>query len=231
MRYWALAAIGLLLAVTPLTPAHADDGVPDDVKEVFATRAVQDMHDNTESTVVGGSPVDLREVTGFGVILEKFLWSREFLSGSVTDAPIRSIDEWIAPALRDDGEAVGTYWVWRPQPGAPAEFAGFDDDSELGTALKGVPEGAQLVEDPTIAGWYSVKDGLVTALNSQAAAEVPTPIPLDEFQPILAERRADAIEASRGPWYGNEYVIVGAFVALAVARMLAVAARRRRSAG
>ena len=187
MRYRILTAGMLLLAFSAMTPAHADDRVPDDVKQFFATEALEDMYQN--------------------------------------------------------GEAVGTYSVRRPAPNAQVEPGSFDNDYELGTALKGVPEGAQLVMDPTIGGWYFVKDGRVTALNSQAAVEIPRPVTLEEFEPIVAQRYAEAIEASRGTpgsaggggsnapwWYRNQVAIslLGGFAALAVAGLVFVFLRRGR---
>lgn len=250
MRYRILTAGMLLLAFSAMTPAHADDRVPDDVKQFFATEALEDMYQNGEAVVIQGvdgepghAPVDYSDVTQFGLIGEMFVWSQEFLFQGVVDKPTQPINEWIAPALRENGEAVGTYSVRRPAPNAQVEPGSFDNDYELGTALKGVPEGAQLVMDPTIGGWYFVKDGRVTALNSQAAVEIPRPVTLEEFEPIVAQRYAEAIEASRGTpgsaggggsnapwWYRNQVAIslLGGFAALAVAGLVFVFLRRGR---
>ena len=211
------------------------------------------MHQNSEATVVSGGngelgqpPVDYGEVTKFGAIGEMFVWSQEFLFEGVVDNPTQPINQWIAPALRENGEAVGTYSVRRPVPNAQVEPGSFDNDHELGTALNGAPEGVQLVMDPTIGGWYFIKDGMVTALNSQAAVEIPRPVTLEEFRPIVAQRYAEAIEASQGTpgsagggglnapwWYRNQVAIslVGGFAALTVAGVVFVVLRRKREAG
>ena len=53
MRYKVLTASVLMLAFTTITPAYADDRVPDDVKEFFATKALEDMRLFTIHGVVG----------------------------------------------------------------------------------------------------------------------------------------------------------------------------------
>ena len=207
-RIMTISAV-LLLLCFPSTAAQADgDEVPENVADVFSTDMLEDMHDNGSSVMLGknpgtfANPVDYGDVVGFGTIHEVFVWSHAFIfDGDPTSAP-EPYEFWIAPALLNNGDAAGTATVRWPSPEGVARVSGYDNDVELGNALKKVPDGAQLITDYTINAWYAVKDGTVTAVNTAAATEVPQPMPIEEFQPIIATRWAERIAASEGVFGG-----------------------------
>lgn len=206
MRRVTMMTLAFLLLGTPATEAQpSDDDIPNDVMNAFMVDMLDDMHRGSDTAVVLGKdasqlgrPDDYTGVVGFGPIHEVYGWSQEYIAGENTDTPFRPYDEWIAASLLEDGTVVGTARVRRPTPTSAAEFGEISNRFELGQALNMVPDDAILVEDPTNIGWYAVRDGIVTAVSDQAAAEVPTPMTLDEFQSIIAERWAAREAASQG---------------------------------
>ena len=214
MRHLA-AVTALLLIGTQVAHAETSAEIPDDVARVFSSDFVQEMNESAENSVVigegevsvGESPVDFSGVVGFGACHEVFLWDRAFIIDGAASTPFTTANEWIVPALAENGNALGIAMAWRPAPEAKAEVAGYSNDTELGNALEKIPEGAQLVHDPTIDGWYFVQDGMVTALNSRAATEVLHPMPLKEFQKIIGKRWADREAAAASEGGGATFAI------------------------
>lgn len=216
-RTTAVAVLAVALALVPITWAVADEWVPEDVERAFATEVLDAMHSSLDGVHLS-EPVDFGDVAGFGAIHEVFHWSPDFLAGKETETPNMPIHEWVAPALWADGEVAGTARVWRPEEASPAEFAAYDDNVELGMALLSAPDDARLVQDPTIAAWYVVEDGVVTALNDKATEEAPEAMGLVDFQGILAQRHESAIRDA--PFDPAPLVIGGLLLLLAIAALV-----------
>ncbi|MBK7822687.1 MAG: hypothetical protein IPJ61_16880 [Tessaracoccus sp.] len=225
MRFGPSACIALLFVV-PQAPAWADDTVPDDVAQVFASEALSAMHDNIHATEVGNDPVDYRAVVGFGRPHEVFAWSRDFLANDQDAPPTRSTNEWIAPAVLTSGDVAGTATAWRPTAGAVAETAGFDGDMELGAALEAVPEDAQVVSDPRSGAWYVIADGEVSALTQRTAAELPNPLPIRQFQAVVAAEFADSATNARAQ-PGLVWALVAIACCLGILALPAIIRRAR----
>lgn len=176
------AGVALLVltmtALAPNAPARADEHVPDDVAAVFDDDALPS----------GGAR--------FGHIFRIHHWSMDFNLGRSSDAPLRALDEWIAPYLDADGEALGIVRVWRPSSLASPEGAGHDADRRLATAIHELPTSSTLVEDPRIAAWFAVHEGLIAALNENAAQEAPHPVSAEELMPVVSSRVAASIAGS-----------------------------------
>lgn len=167
--------------------ARADEEMPEDVAAAFSDEGVQALRRlNAEAQ-------DSSEIAGFGMPRQIHLWSESLLRTGSAENPTVAIEEWVAPALDADGKAVGLYRVWRPSDDAPAEFAGYAPDAESAAAIHGMAASATLIDDPPIAGWFSLEDGRLTALNEHAEADVPHPAALESVAPIISERHDEMV--------------------------------------
>lgn len=192
-----ISVFGLLVAAAPPARALAP-AIPEDVASLYSSEALAELRESGDEMVSTGEVVDFREARDFGEIKRIHTWSSAFLAGRSSAEPVAATEEWLAPILGRDGSSLGTYRVWRPKVDAPAEFAGYNNETELGNAMQKLAPTTQLVEDPRTAGWFALADGTVTALTEQAEKEVPYPAPVDEVMPIIHKRVAQTIADSEG---------------------------------
>ena len=170
----AMLAAGLLGSAA----AGAATPTPDDVVAAFTDEAFPLIQS------------EIQNATAFGAIHQINVWSDALLHGRVSDAPVVTLDEWIAPIVDDSGTALGTYRVWRPSTGAPAVFAGYDSDAALGAALSDLAPSLDLVSEPATAAWYSFDGALIAPLNAQGRAQFADQTGIDVVATVLAERTA-----------------------------------------
>lgn len=203
LRHRALVVIALALALAtlgPASPAAAAQAVPDDVVAAFSDEALREAKsiNASEYPADDAGAADFADAVGFGLPRQVHLWSSSLLETGVTGDPVIAIEEWVAPILDASGESVGLYRVWRPDPRAPAEFAGYDADAESAAAISAMDSSTTLVSDPTIGGWYSLRGGELSALNHQARAELPDPAVLDSVAPLISARHHESVRQSAG---------------------------------
>jgi len=155
MRY-TLAATGALAAIIlTQTTAYAIAAPPQDVARVFGSPMLSAMQQSDDGTVIAKKSsgeqmqptTDFSTVQGFGTVREVFVWNPSFVLNAQLERPTNPINEWIAPALEQDGTPIGTATAWRPKGKKVAEVGGFNNDKELAVALVSLSPSAQLVQD------------------------------------------------------------------------------------
>ncbi|MFT4287028.1 hypothetical protein [Nocardioides sp.] len=183
-------ATATLLAV-PTAPATADaPDVPDDVSQAFNGEALSHLREMnaTDMEKSGVRTTNVSAATDFGDPRQIHMWSANLLASAAVDEPVEAMLEWVAPILDENGDALGTYRVWRSAPDRAAEFATYDGEVELGESLESVPLDATLIGDVETGGWFWLADGEVTPLNDLARAEVPRSVPVSEVASIVSAR-------------------------------------------
>jgi hypothetical protein len=228
-RFACAALVALAIAVTAPASAHAGSfgGVPPpDVQQVFDDRALPFIRENAPQQ--GGSPNVFQEADGIQDITEVNGFTFDYANGKSTDTPYEPIDEWLA-AITADFVVIGTIRVWIPE-GGDAEIVGFDGDGELGGKLAEAA-GVDYIEDPRIGASYAAFGDTIGPLDDRAAAELPEPMSLDDFQKILFARIwQGGATADPGPGVA---ILIGVLVltlAVGIAVMLSARGRARRSA-
>lgn len=224
---WRIAAtivvvLGLLAAGAPAASA-AEDDTPADVIAAFSVEnAVR--HGAEEAGGLDG----LADAASFGAVHRVHAWSASLIAGESSD-PVTAMDEWVAPILTASGEAVGVYRVWRETPDSDATFAGVDGDAAIAAALAEVAVGATVVEDPTIAAWYTFEAGIVTQVGSARFDDIRVATPIDRVAEIVSERTARAIRAAAPPLGVpmGRWLWAGGVVLVAAAVVVGVGVRRR----
>ncbi len=195
-RWWiaatVVAVLGLLAAGAPA--ASADEGnTPADVIAVFSVdKAVALGSDETSG--LGR----LADAASFGTVHRVHAWSASLIAGEAGD-PVSAMDEWVAPVLSVSGEAVGVYRVWRETPGSDATFAGVDGDAATAAALAEVAAGTTVIEDPTIAAWYTLDAGMVTPVCSARFDDIRVATPIDRAAEIVSARFAQNVRDAAPP--------------------------------
>jgi hypothetical protein len=223
-RLGCVAFAALALAAGAVLPAHAGSrgGVPPpDVQRVFDEEAIPFVLATASGE--GGSPSVFEDITGIQDITEVHTFTADYVNGRPTDTAYLPNGEWIA-AIMADFVAVGTVRVWTPSGGDP-EVAGFDGDGEVAGKL---PEavGVDYIEDPRTGASYAAFGETIGPFDEQAAAELPEPMSLDEFQAVIAVPQGGAT-VDRGPNQGLLAVVVAFVLALAVGIAVVISARVR----
>ena len=165
-RWWiaatVVAVLGLLAVGAPAASA-ADGDTPADVIAAFSVEKAVALGSGEESGLG-----DLPDAASFGTVHRVHAWSASLIAGEAGDS-VSAMDEWVAPVLSASGEAVGVYRVWRETPDSDATFAGVDGDAATAAALADVAAGTTVIEDPTIAAWYTLDAGMVTPVARHKA--------------------------------------------------------------
>jgi len=223
-RFASVALLGLAIAAGAVSPAHAGsrgDVPPPDVQRAFDEEAIPFIEATASGE--GGSPSVFEDITGIANITEVHMFSADYVNGRPTDTPYLPSGEWIATIMADF-VAIGTVRVWTPTGGDP-QMAGFDGDGELGGKLPDAA-GIDYIEDPRIGASYAASGDTIGPFDERAAAELPEPMSLDDFQAILFARVGQGgATADAGPGAG---LLIGAFtLALGVGVAVVVSARVR----
>lgn len=223
-RLACVALATLAIAAAGVVPAHAGSrgGVPPpDVQRVFDEEAIPFILATASGE--GGSPSVFEDITGIQDITEVHTFTPDYVNGRPTDTPYLPNGEWIG-AIMADFVAIGIVRVWTPDGGDP-EVAGFDGDGELAGKLAEAV-GIDYVEDPRTGASYAAFGDTIGPFDERAAAELPEPLSLDEFQAILATPQGGATIDS-GPNPGLLAVVIAFVLALAVGIAVAISARVR----
>jgi hypothetical protein len=191
-----LAIAGALSATT--TSAMAAESTPPDVQDAYSAQALSALRASQQTTVdagnVAGQPVpDFSAAATFGAAHQIHTWSDAMIAGDTSAVPTTATEEWLATVLTAKGNPLGTYRVWRPAAGNTAEMAGYNNDLELARAIVAMPADAILVNDAPSGEWLSIEDSTVSALNQVATFEVPSPMSVADYTPIISERYAAAV--------------------------------------
>ncbi|WP_225753669.1 hypothetical protein [Actinotalea sp. Marseille-Q4924] len=121
---------------------------------------------------------EVRDALGTTDAHEVWMWTTAFLRGeaSALDDPLESADQWVAAT---EG---GTRTAWRDPDEGRVVLAGWDDDAELGQALRELAPEDRLVTDE--GEWLVLRpDGTVSAVLPERVGDAPTgPVTLEEFQ-------------------------------------------------
>jgi hypothetical protein len=228
VRFGCVALVALAIAAAPATSALAGSRggfPPPDVQQVFDDEVIPYVH---ETAVEMGAPSVYEDVDGVANITELFVFTPAYLHGSTVGSAYESTGEWIA-TLTADFVAVGTVRV-RIAGGVDPYISQWNGDGELAGKLADAA-GVDLIEDEP--AFYAVFGGTIGPLNDAAVAQLPTPMPLPEFQKVLLARLAaqEGSDATEPP--GLESILpIGALVVAAVIGivLLSARARARRSA-
>lgn len=224
-RRWRIAAtvaavLGLLAGGAPAASA-AEGDTPADVVAAFSVEDAVELGADEASGLE-----DLADAASFGTVHRVHAWSASLVAGEAGD-PVSAMDEWVAPVLSASGEAVGVYRVWRQTPDSDATFAGVDGDAATASALAEVAAGVTVVEDPTIAAWYTLDAGMVTPVGSARFDDIRVATPIDRVAEIVSERIAQNVRDAAPPvgfsyeswmWAGIALLVVAALGAGLVVR-------------
>ncbi len=196
-KRWRIAAtvaavLGLLAVGAPAASA-ADGDTPADVIAAFSVENAVELGAD-ETSGLG----DLADAASFGTVHPVHAWSASLIAGEAGD-PVSAMDEWVAPVLSASGEAVGVYRVWRETPDSDATFAGVDGDAATAAALAEVAAGATVVEDPTIAAWYTLDGGIVTPVGSAGFDDIRVATPIDRVAEIVSARFTQNVRDAAPP--------------------------------
>ena len=218
-----VAVLGLLAAGAPAASA-ADGDTPADVVAAFSVENAVELGSDE-----GSGLRDLADTASFGTVHRVHAWSASLIAGEASD-PVSAMDEWVAPVLSASGEAVGVYRVWRETPDSDATFAGVDGDAATAAALAEVAAGATVVEDPTIAAWYTLDGGIVTPVGSARFDDIRVATPIDRVAEIVSARFAQNVRDAAPPVGLSYESWMWARIALLVVAALGVGlvVRRRR---
>lgn len=227
-KWWRIVATVVamlgLLAVGGAA-ASADEGdTPADVVAAFSVDKAVELGSDEASGL--GSIAD---AASFGTVHRVHAWSASLIAGEAGD-PVSAMDEWVAPVLSASGEAVGVYRVWRETPDSDATFAGVDGDAATAAALAEVAAGVTVVEDPTIAAWYTLDAGMVTPVGSARFDDVRVATPIDRVAEIVSARFAQNVRDAAPPVGRSDESWMWAGIALLVMAAVGVGlvVRRRR---
>lgn len=207
-----VAMLSLLAAGAPAASA-AEGDTPADVVAAFSVENAVELG-SYEASGLG----DLADAASFGTVHPVHAWSASLIAGEASD-PVSARDEWVAPVLSASGEAVGVYRVWRETPDSDATFAGVDGDAATAAALAEVAAGATVVEDPTIAAWYTLDGGIVTPVGSARFDDIRVATPIDRVAEIVSARFAQNVRDAAPPvglsyerwmWAGIALLVVAA---------------------
>lgn len=216
-KWWRMVAtvvamLGLLAAGAPAASA-AEGDTPADVVAAFSVENAVELGSD-EGSGLG----DLADAASFGTVHRVHAWSASLVAGEVSD-PVSAMNEWVAPVLSGSGEAVGVYRVWRETPDSDATFAGVDGDAATAAALAEVAAGTTVIEDPTIAAWYTLDAGMVTPVGSARFDDIRVATPIDRVAEIVSERFAQNVRDAAPPvglsyeswiWAGIALLVVAA---------------------
>ena len=201
--------------------AIAAGTAPPDVQQVFDDEALPFIH---QASDVGDPSANIfDDANGIANVTEVHTFTDAYLHGEPTATAYEPIGEWVATILADF-VAIGTVTVWTPDGATGPEVAGFNGDGELGGKLADAA-GVDYVVDPRIGAAYAVFGDTIGPLNDAAAAELPEPMHLDEFQPILAARDGEGGATAGGS--GNGWIALGVAILLTLAIGIAVAVSAR----
>ncbi|MFJ6680091.1 hypothetical protein ACIQLK_13330 [Microbacterium sp. NPDC091382] len=217
-----VAMLGLLAVGAPAASA-AEGDTPADVVAAFSVENAVEL-ESDEASGLG----DLADAASFGTVHRVHAWSASLIAG-VGD-PVSAMDEWVAPVLSGSGEALGVYRVWRETPDSDATFAGVDGDAATAAALAEVAAGATVVEDPTIAAWYTLDAGIVTPVGSARFDDIRVATPIDRAAEIVSARFAQNVRDAAPPVGLSDESWTWAGIALLVMAAVGVGfvVRRRR---
>ncbi|MEW1834277.1 hypothetical protein [Microbacterium sp. NPDC079995] len=206
------AVLGLLAIGAPAASAAQGD-MPPDVTAAFSMDTAVALGSD-EASGLGL----LADAASFGTVHRVHAWSSSLIAGEAGD-PVSAMDEWVAPVLSESGEAVGVYRVWRETPDSDATFAGVDGDAATAAALAEVAAGTTVIQDPTIAAWYTLDAGMVTPVGSARFDDVRVPTPIDRVAEIVSARFAQNVRDAAPPvglsyeswiWAGIALLVVAA---------------------
>ncbi len=197
IRRWRIAAtvvavLGLLGAGASAASA-AEGETPADVVAAFSVENAVELGPYEASGIE-----HLTDAASFGIVHPVHAWSASLIAGEAGD-PVSAMDEWVAPVLSASGEAVGVYRVWRETPDSDATFAGVDGDAATAAALAEVAAGVTVVEDPTIAAWYTLDAGVVTPVGSARLDDIRVATPIDRVAEIVSARFAQNVRDAAPP--------------------------------
>lgn len=219
-----VAVLGLL-AVGASAASAAEGDTPADVIAAFSVEDAVELGADEASGLE-----DLADAASFGTVHRVHAWSASLIAGEASE-PVSAMYEWVAPVLSESGEAVGVYRVWRETPDSDATFAGVDGDAATAAALAGVATGATVVEDPTIAAWYTLDGGIVTPGGSARFDDIRVATPIDRVAEIVSARFAQNVRDAAQPvglsyesWMGAGIALLLVVAAVGVGLVV----RRRR---
>ena len=216
-KWWRIVAtvvamLGLLAVGAPALSAGEGDAPADVIAAFSVEKAVALGSD--EASGLGR----LADAASFGTVHRVHAWSASLIAGEASD-PVSAMDEWVAPVLSASGEAVGVYRVWRETTDSDATFAGVDGDAATAAALAEVAAGATVIEDPTIAAWYTLEAGMVTPVGSARFDDIRVATPIDRVAEIVSARFAQNVRDAAPPvgllyeswiWAGIALLVVAA---------------------
>lgn len=187
-----VAVLGLLAVGAPAASA-AESDTPADVVAAFSVENAVELGSD-EASGLG----DLADAASFGTVHRVHAWSASLIAGEASD-PVSAMDEWVAPILSSSCAAVGVYRVWRETPEATATFAGVDGEAATAKALAEVEPGVTLIEDPTIAAWYTLDAGVVSPVGSARFDDIRVATPVDRVAEIVSARFAQNVKDAASP--------------------------------
>ena len=218
-----VAMLGLLAVGAPAASA-AEGDTPADVVAAFSVQTAVELGSDEANGLE-----NLADAASFGTVHRVHAWSASLIAGEAGD-PVSAMDEWVAPVLSGSGEAVGVYRVWRETPDSDATFAGVGGDAATAAALAEVAAGTAVIEDPTIAAWYTLDAGIVTPVGSARFDDIRVATPIDRVAEIVSARFAQNVRDAAPPVGLSDESWMWAGIALLVVAAVGVGfvVRRRR---
>ncbi|MEW2013528.1 MULTISPECIES: hypothetical protein [Microbacterium] len=195
-RWRAVLGVIATLSVLGFGGAAASADEDDTPADVIAAFSVE------EAVALGSDEASglgrLADAASFGTVHRVHAWSASLIAGEAGD-PVSAMNEWVAPIVSASGEAVGVYRVWRETPDSDGRFAGIDGDAATAAALVDVAAGVTIIEDPTIAAWYTLDAGVVTPVGSARFDDIRVATPIDRVAEIVSARFAQNVRDAAPP--------------------------------
>ncbi|MEE6274398.1 hypothetical protein V2J56_13700 [Georgenia sp. MJ206] len=198
----AVLAPGPALAVE--AGGEPEPAVPAEVAAWFVAAADEHVREGAEVLDV---PEDQRDDIAVGAPRVVRTWADSFIDGSALEPVSVPLEEWIAPLVLQSAEQpapVGTVRAWRdPEQGGAVSLATMDGDTELAGTLLSLAPGVAFILDAPLDAWFSAADGEIWPLTSRAEEVLVGSVPVEAFQPLLAERYEAAERGGGGDSAGG----------------------------
>lgn len=164
------------------TPSAPTAGVPAEVAAWFAAQG-------EGAAAELGTPEDLT----LGPPRRVATWNEDYVAGEAPDVPAEALEEWVAPVVRQSGEAPEPLGVVRAgAENGTVRLLDVIEETELAGALQTVPAGTVLIRDDTVEGWFGLLEGEVWPLTEGARTVLQGALPAEVFQQFLAAWRGEA---------------------------------------
>jgi hypothetical protein len=203
----------------------ATEGVPAEVVDWYAAEVAPALT-AAGADELEGLDADQRARTVPGTIRPVMTWAPGVIAGTDLDPPAVPTEQWVAPLLYE-GTAVGVLFTVLDDDGAPA-LDHIHGGEDLSAAVVGLTPADPFVHDVPLDAWFTVSDGVVRPLDEAARDTLAGSVPLEVYQPFLAERYAevdddaghDPVAADRREWVPVAVVAGSLLVLLAWAALV-----------